>query len=186
LLALALVAEAKQRLTLEPVCLSELVTQALLRWMPQADHRGVDLGGQGLDTSCWVMGQRALLEGLLDNLIDNALRHGRPDSGRGAQVTVVLSPSAHGPGKGALRLSVQDNGPGVPQARREQMQSRWKRGTDATVGGGHGLGLSIVSAYARHMGAGVSLADAEGGGLSVSVDLRACPPPPAPAMAGSA
>lgn len=177
LLALALVSEAKQMLTLEPVCLNELATQALLRWMPQADQRGVDLGGQGLDVTCWVMGQRALLEGLIDNLIDNALRHGRPDSGRGAQVTVGVSACGAGPDQATVRLSVQDNGPGVPQARREQIQSRWKRGTDAAMGGGHGLGLSIVSAYARHLGAQLGLADAEGGGLSVSVDLRTCPPP---------
>lgn len=177
LLALALVSEAKQMLTLEPVCLTELATQALLRWMPQADQRGVDLGGQGLDVTCWVMGQRALLEGLLDNLIDNALRHGRPDSGRGAQVTVVVSAHGAGPDQATVSLCVQDNGPGVPQARREQLQSRWMRGTDATTGAGHGLGLSIVSAYARHLGAPLGLADAAGGGLSVSVDLRACPPP---------
>lgn len=172
LLALALVSEAKQVLTLEPVCLSELATQALLRWMPQADQRGVDLGGQGLDAPCWVMGQRALLEGLLDNLIDNALRHGRPDAGRGAQVTVGLSGSSVA--QGVWRLSVQDNGPGVPLARREQIQSRWARGSEAPIGDGHGLGLSIVSAYARHLGAPLALTDAEGGGLLVSVDLRAC------------
>ena len=177
LLALALASEAKQLLTLEPVCVSELVTQALLRWMPQADQRGVDLGGQGLDTPSWVMGQRALLEGLLDNLIDNALRHGRPDAGRGAQVTVAVSAPVDAAGSGTVRLSVQDNGPGVPLARREQIQSRWKRGSEAPIADGHGLGLSIVSAYARHLGAPLALGDAEGGGLSVSVDLRACPPP---------
>ena len=47
LLALALVSEARQLLTLEPVCLSELATQTVLRWMPQADQRGV--GGDGLE-----------------------------------------------------------------------------------------------------------------------------------------
>ncbi len=184
LLALALVSEAKQQLTLEPVALHELATQALLRWMPQADQRGVDLGGQGLDVACWVMGQRALLEGLLDNLIDNALRHGRPDAGRGAQVTVWLSSRTDAQGEPTVRLVVQDNGPGVPLARREALQSRWKRGTEASVGSGHGLGLSIVSAYARHLGAPLGLHDAEGGGLEVSVDLRACAAPPQPPTGG--
>ena len=94
---------------------------------------------------------------------------------------VVLSPSTDATGLGAVRLSVLDNGPGVPQARREQIQSRWKRGSEAAVGDGHGLGLSIVSAYARHLGAPLGLADADGGGLVVSVDLRACPPPDAAA-----
>ncbi len=173
LLALALVAEARQALHLEPVDLSELATQALLRWMPQADQRSVDLGAQGLDRPVWVWGQRALLEGLLDNLIDNALRHGRPADGQGAQVTLSLEAAA-----AKVRLSVQDNGPGVPRAWREQLQARWQRGPEGLAAGdGHGLGLSIVSAYARHLEGRVSLSESASGGLCVMVELRPCEPP---------
>ena len=176
LLALALVAEAQQLLTLEPVCLSELATQTLLRWMPQADQRGVDLGGLGLDAPCWVWGQRALLEGLMDNLIDNALRHGRPADDRPAQVTLALSSELKNE-RPQVILSVQDNGPGVSVQQRRLLQERWKRGAaDPSLAEGHGLGWSIIAAYARHLGAVLSMSDAPGAGLLVSLTLRASGP----------
>jgi two-component system sensor histidine kinase TctE len=176
LLALALVSEARQLLTLEPVCLSELATQTVLRWMPQADQRGVDLGGHGLDVPCWVWGQRALIEGLMDNLIDNALRHGGPLDGKPAQVTLALQAATAGE-VSRVELSVHDNGPGVSLQQRKLLQERWKRGAaDPSLADGHGLGWSIISAYARHLGATLHMADAPGGGLAVSVTLRGCDP----------
>ncbi len=175
LLALALVAEARQALRLEPVDLSGLATQALLRWMPQADQRQVDLGAQGLDEVVWVWGQNALIEGLLDNLIDNALRHGRPVNGQPAQVTLSLESTGS-----RVRVQVKDNGPGVPRERREHMQARWQRGSEGLVAAdGHGLGLSIVSAYAQHLESALILSESEAGGLCVSVELRPCDPPSA-------
>ncbi len=173
LLALALVSEARQALRLEPVDLSGLATQALLRWMPQADQRHVDLGAQGLDRVVWVWGQNALIEGLLDNLIDNALRHGCPVNGHPAQVTLSLETLDQ-----RVRLQVQDNGPGVPRDWCEQMQARWQRGPEGLAAAdGHGLGLSIVSAYARHLEGGLTLSESDTGGLCVTVELRPCEPP---------
>lgn len=174
LLALALASEAQQQLQLEPVALDDLVTKALMRWMPQADQRGVDLGGHDLQGPCMVWGQVALLEGLLDNLIDNAFRHGQPENGRPAQVTVALQSQAGAAGGQAeVWLTVQDNGPGLPEAQRQSLQERWKHGLSGDpVNEGHGLGLSIVSAYARHLGARLFMADAPGGGLWVTVALR--------------
>jgi two-component system sensor histidine kinase TctE len=153
-----------------------LATQTVLRWMPQADQRGVDLGGQGLDVPCWVWGQRALIEGLMDNLIDNALRHGHPLDGKPAQVTLALQPATAGEAS-RVELSVHDNGPGVSPQHRKLLQERWKRGAAApSLADGHGLGWSIISAYARHLGATLHMADAPGGGLAVSVTLRGCDP----------
>jgi two-component system sensor histidine kinase TctE len=172
LLALALVAEARQSLALEAVNLDALITEALLRWMPQADQRGVDLGAQGMEAACWVYGQRALLEGLLNNLIDNAIRHGRPPDGKGPRVTVACRVVPQPDSSTAIELSVQDNGPGVPRARRDALQDRWQRGADgAEVTDGHGLGLSIVSSYARFLNARLTLDDSPDGGLAVSVVL---------------
>lgn len=182
LLALALLAEARQSLSLEPVCLSDMVTEALLRWLPQADQRGVDLGAQGAETRHWVMGQRALFEGLLDNLLDNALRHGRPAHGQPPRVTVVLRPQTLPSGSAGIELSVHDNGAGVPQARRTDMQDRWQRGVEAGVSAeGHGLGLSIVSSYARFLNARLSLQDSPDGGLAVCLTLPLTPAPGASA-----
>ncbi|RZI95989.1 MAG: sensor histidine kinase, partial [Variovorax sp.] len=76
LLALALADEASTGLKREAVRLDQLVEQTVMRHLARADARGVDLGARGLDEPVTVEANVALLEGILDNLIDNALRYG--------------------------------------------------------------------------------------------------------------
>ncbi len=169
LLALALAQEAREVLQPQPLGLDEVVRDALLRHLPRADSLGVDLGARGLDGPVRVLAQRALLEGVLDNLIDNALRYGRPIDGAPAHVTVDIG-TRHG---GRVCLSVFDNGPGLDQAEREGLLQRWAQGpAGEALGQGSGLGLAIVSEYARIVGAALSLdAGEEGCGLRVSLWL---------------
>ncbi len=169
LLALALAQEAREVLQPQPLRLDEVVREALLRHLPRADSLGVDLGARGLDGPVLVLAQRALLEGVLDNLIDNALRYGRPADGGPARVTVEIG-SLDG---GRVCLSVLDNGPGLVQAERERLLQRWAQGpAGEALGQGSGLGLAIVTEYARIVGAALSLdAGEQGCGLRVSLWL---------------
>ena len=172
LLALALAQEAQQVLQPQPLALDEVVRDSLMRHLHRADALGVDLGvdfAQGLDTPVWVLAQRALLEGVLDNLIDNALRYGVPADAGPRHVTVALT---H-PEAGAVCLSVIDNGPGVSDAQREQLLQRWAQGSAGeALKQGSGLGLAIVSDYARILGAQLSMSrPASGEGLQVSLRL---------------
>jgi two-component system sensor histidine kinase TctE len=113
LLALALAEEARTSLARAPVHLDALAEQTVLRHLARADARGVDLGARGLDDGVVVMANEALVEGILDNLIDNALRYG------GRTITVELA---------GRTLSVIDDGPGIPiEAQRDLMQ-RWAQG----------------------------------------------------------
>ena len=171
LLALALAQEAQEVLQPQPLQLDEVVRDALLRHLHRADTLGVDLGARGLDAPRPVLAQRALLEGVLDNLIDNALRYGRPADGAPARVTLELASEA----QGGVRLSVSDNGPGIAQAQRERLRARWAQGeAGEALGQGSGLGLAIVGEYARILGASLSLeAGEDGQGLKVSLVLRA-------------
>mgnify|MGYP003346404345 CR=1 FL=1 len=58
-----------------------------------------------------------------------------------------------------VELSVHDNGPGVTPEQRELLQERWKRGVaNPSLADGHGLGWSIISAYAVHLGATLNMA----------------------------
>ena len=163
LLALALADEAKAGLRLEPIALEELARDVLLRYLPQADAAGVDLGGEGLDEPALVLADAALLEGLLGNLLDNALRYGKA-----AQPRVTVAVKRHG---GATVLSVTDNGPGLSAREAEQLRSRWLQGAAGRqLGQGAGLGLAIVSRYAELLGARFSLDAVAGGpGLCASV-----------------
>jgi two-component system sensor histidine kinase TctE len=176
LLALALAQEAQQVLQPQSLALDEVVRDSLMRHLHRADALSVDLGvdfAQGLDTPVWVLAQRALLEGALDNLIDNALRYGVPADGGLRHVTVALTQ----PEAGAVCLSVIDNGPGVSDAQREQLLQRWAQGSAGeALKQGSGLGLAIVAEYARILGAQLSMGrPASGPGLQVSLRLALQP-----------
>ena len=169
LLALALAQEAQQVLQPEPLALDEVVRDCLMRHLPRADALGVDLGAVGLDKPVWVSAQRALLEGVLDNLIDNAMRYGVPAEGQHRHVTVEVV-QAHE--AGAVVLSVIDNGPGISDVQRAHLLQRWAQGSAGeALKQGSGLGLAIVAEYARIMGARLSLAPADAG-LGLKVSLR--------------
>ena len=170
LLALALADEAKQHLALERVNLSQVVQDSVLRHLPRADSLQVDLGAQGVESPVWVMGQQALIEGVLNNLLDNALRYGRAVDDAPSRLTVALEVLGVAP-MPAVRLTVTDNGPGISPAQQQHVMQRWSRGTAGdALREGSGLGLAIVAEYARLLKTGLWLGTAPGGvGLQVAL-----------------
>lgn len=170
LLALALAEEADAGVQQEPVALDEVVHETVLRYLPRADAAGVDLGVQGLELPLKVAGNVALIEGVLGNLLDNALRYGRAPQGQASTVTVVLTQQ-----DGAVKLSVIDNGPGLTLEERRRLMQRGVRGVQAErLGQGAGLGLAIVAKFAELMHARFELGEAPGGqGLCASVSFPA-------------
>jgi two-component system sensor histidine kinase TctE len=163
LLALALADEAKQTLEKTTLALDVLVGEAVLRFLPRADAAGVDLGAKGIDHSVMVQTNAALVEGILNNLIDNALRYGRAESG--GQITVSVEQTYQ-----LVTLSVSDNGPGVASDKLQQISQRWVQGSAGeALKAGMGLGLAIVGAYAKLLGARVNLTPMQPSGLCVSV-----------------
>jgi two-component system, OmpR family, sensor histidine kinase TctE len=170
LLALALADETGVALKLEAVALDVLVRDAVLRFLPKADAGAVDLGARGIDHPVSLLAKPVLLEGILNNLIDNALRYARPLHGQTARVTVAVSVETVPHGR-QLWLSVIDNGPGIPMAQQQTLGLRWVRGDSAPrLAQGAGLGLAIVGQYARSLGARLDLATGDDGlGLRASV-----------------
>jgi two-component system, OmpR family, sensor histidine kinase TctE len=202
LLALAFADEVKATLTMSRVNMQCLVQEAALRFMPQADRAGVDLGvdmpepraGAFGDADADAMnawGQAALIEAALDNLLDNALRYGQAPLGQGrSRVTLRLRRSG---GLGAsnggaesekMVLTVEDNGCGLDAEQVAQAIARWKheRSQDAfskTLGQGAGLGLAIVTRYAQLLKADLQFSIGEGGvGLRASLYLPLDSPQP--------
>jgi signal transduction histidine kinase len=87
-------------------------------------------------TPATALGDPLLTGRVLDNLIDNALRHG------GENIDVAIEPQA-----GVVRVSVTDDGPGVPRGVRSRVFERFTReGAPAT---GFGLGLAIARGLAE-------------------------------------
>jgi two-component system, OmpR family, sensor histidine kinase TctE len=145
---------------LEPVDLAALARETCAALVPQALERGVDLGFEGAERA-QVRAQPLLLRELLANLVDNALRYGRP---RG-RITVSVADGERGP-----TLAVEDDGPGIPAAERGRVLERFYR-IPGTAADGCGLGLAIVAEIARTHGAELELLDGEGG-KGLRVELR--------------
>ena len=172
LLALALADEARDSLTLAPVALGAVARDVVLRLLPRADLAGVDLGANDLEQPITVLANVSLLEGVLTNLIDNAVRHGRHPNGQAPVVTVELARS-----DGEARLTVVDNGPGLSAEERLSLRQRWAQGSNnSRLGEGAGLGLAIVARYAELMQARFELAPASTlDGLRASLVFKAIP-----------
>ncbi len=133
--------------------LAELAFETGAEWVPQALARRVDLGFEVLPGPTFtggspaiVRGNRLLMREALSNLIDNAVKY-VPAGGR---ITVRAGGEAIGH-RGMAVVMVEDNGPGIPPARREEVFKRFFRGDHtpgtaprATPQGGAGLGLAIV------------------------------------------
>lgn len=167
LLALSLAHEAQQSMPLAPVALDGLVHEAIMRYLTRADAAGVDLGARGVDQPVWVLGQAALIEGVLNNLLDNALRYGVPSDGL-ARMTVSVSS-----GDEFVTLSVSDNGPGVSADHLQRLTRRWVQGAAGeALKEGSGLGLAIVNEYARLLEAKVQVDLETPHGLRVSVTFK--------------
>jgi two-component system osmolarity sensor histidine kinase EnvZ len=101
------------------------------------------------------------LKRCLINLIDNAVRHGEK-----AAVSVAF-------GDGTVDIRIDDDGPGIPHDRREDVFKAFFR-LDASRNietGGVGLGLTIAHDIARGHGGEILLDDAPGGGLRAVVRL---------------
>jgi two-component system phosphate regulon sensor histidine kinase PhoR len=112
-----------------------------------------------------VRGDHKQLEQLVRNLVDNALKYGRPD----AQVTVALSTAE----RNLALLTVRDRGEGIAAEHIPHLTRRFYR-TDpgrSRAAGGTGLGLAIVKHIVeRHRGR-LDIASRQGEGTTVSVRL---------------
>ncbi len=132
----------------------------------------VDDAGQRLDVdvspTLAMSADRQLVRQALVNLVDNALKYGK----RGARVR--LAAETHGD---AVRLYVDDEGPGIPAAERARVFEAYERlaRDQASERTGSGLGLAIVRHIARRCGGDAWLEDATPRGTRAVIELRAAP-----------
>jgi signal transduction histidine kinase len=145
----------------EKVDLAELVRSIVSRFSARADAQGVDLGAIAA-SPVTIAGDAQQLTILLNNLVDNALRH-TPRGG-----TVDVCASTH---DGQPCLSVADSGPGIPPDERERVFDRFYRSAESPPSTGSGLGLAIVRAVGQRHHATVALEDSASAGLLVRVQF---------------
>ena len=123
---------------------------------------GDDVRYRGPD-SFPVMGRPVAIRRIVANLLDNARRHG-------GRVEVTLAEAAGEPGW--FRIDIDDDGPGIAPARRDEALLPFRRLDSARgQGGGAGLGLSAAQKSALVMGGTLTLDDSGLGGLCVRLLL---------------
>jgi two-component system sensor histidine kinase KdpD len=146
----------------EPLALDAAVGAAVLA-VPGAPERvEVDVP----DDLPLVLADPGLLERVLANLIDNALRHG------GADGVVEITAAA---GATSAKLAIVDHGPGVPAEEHEQLFTPFRRADDRDPRSGLGLGLSVARGFAEAMGGGLAADRSVGGGLTMRLRLPLAP-----------
>jgi two-component system sensor histidine kinase KdpD len=113
-----------------------------------------------------VMADPGLLERVLANLIDNALRYAP---------NCVVRVNAGRVGDRVL-INVIDEGPGIPKGAEDQIFEAFQRLGDHDNTTGVGLGMSVARGFVEAMGGTIAAGDTPGGGLTVVVDLAAPQP----------
>jgi signal transduction histidine kinase len=117
----------------------------------------------------WTGGERQLLERMIANLLDNAIRYNE----RGGHVAARTWQQG-----GSVKLTVANGGPRIGAGDARQLMEPFKR-LDRGAGG-LGLGLSIVHSVVRAHGGAIELLTPEAGGLLVTVTLPALASPAHP------
>jgi signal transduction histidine kinase len=140
--------------------LAALARDAVALRRDEADRRGVRI--ESALSAAPAAGDASLVESLVANLVDNAVRHNTP----GGRVEVTTSATGSG---GLVRVS--NTGPVIPPGEVERLFHPFQRlGRDRTRRpDGHGLGLAIVRAIAGAHGAALSARARPEGGLDIEV-----------------
>ncbi len=158
--------EGAEDMKREPVDLYDLAAETVMSLSREAESAGVSVSAQG--ESAVVCGIPQLLESIVYNLTDNAIKYNR----QGGTVKVSVERLSDG-----VRLSVADTGIGIPPEHRERIFERFYRVDKSRSKelGGTGLGLSIVKHAARLHHAKVELQSAEGEGTVITVVFQPTP-----------
>ena len=162
MLVLARIDSAAQQDLSQRCCDIAAVSRALCEEMIANGMRhDVDLGYDG-PASLTVRGDPLLMQEMLRNLVDNAVRHG------GAPIDITVRTGVE---NGRAFVSVEDNGIGIAPDQRAAVLRRFGRGA-GTQAAGSGLGLAIAHEIAQLFGGGLTLETPSAGrGLVVRIVL---------------
>lgn len=153
----------KLRLDMVPLDLREIAQRSVEGVSGYAADLGVNLTlSEGEPVA--IRGDADRLIQVVTNLLSNALKF----SPRGSEVRITVDPETR-----IARLSVVDEGPGIPDAFRARIFSKFAQadGSDTRAKGGTGLGLAIAREIAERHGGRLWFESAEGHGATFHLDL---------------
>lgn len=154
----------------EPFSLAELAHDVAQGSDLAARENGVVLGVDALPGLAFVLGDIGLLERVMQNLIDNAIRH----TPRGGSVNIRITENAD-----VQRIEVHDTGRGIPPEALDRIFDRFytlDKSRSASVGtGGTGLGLAIAKRIVELHGSSLSVESTVGVGTRFWFDIPVAP-----------
>mgnify|MGYP002770224001 FL=1 len=141
----------------EPV--DQVASEVVSRLAPVAEKSDITLTLSG--KSCYVDGNRRILDEIISNLCDNAIKYNSP----GGHAQVIISDR---------QLTVRDDGIGIPSDQQSRIFERFYRvdKSHSKEVGGTGLGLSIVKHGAIYHNAVIHIDSAPGKGTSISLEFK--------------
>ncbi|MBO9667951.1 MAG: HAMP domain-containing histidine kinase [Bdellovibrio sp.] len=155
-------------LNLQEISLEDLVFEALTRCEKLASSKGIklkfDINNESTDDHKMVRGDKDLLENLVFNIIENAIKY----SPNNETVTITLVWKNE-----VSTLIVDDNGPGIPPEQLPYIFERFSRGSAVeTRVKGFGLGLAIAYKIANLHDGFLSAGNHEGSGARFSFEIK--------------
>jgi two-component system, OmpR family, phosphate regulon sensor histidine kinase PhoR len=149
------------QLVKEPLELSELIQQIADRFQKRNPEVSVHLE---LDKNVFIQSDRFLIETVLGNLIENAIKYGGPQP----KITCYLSKVDKG-----VKFGVKDEGPGIPTDKRKAIFTKFFRGENEETRSqkGTGLGLFITSEFIKILGGTINYHENKPTGSNFEITL---------------
>jgi two-component system sensor histidine kinase CpxA len=154
----------------------KIVTTVNLRSIVEGIAEDVRLEGKNEEKSvvlsqaddCWLQGDPALLRSCIENVVRNAVRYTKPQTG----VIIALN-RVDKRGAPSARIQVSDHGNGVPQESLSRLFEPFYRVSEARDlrAGGFGLGLAIAQRVALLYGGKITARNRDSGGLEIEIEL---------------
>jgi PAS domain S-box-containing protein len=148
--------------TLEPVALADILDKEFRRVRSNFDYQSdsLSLRVDGSIPDVEVLAT-PLLSSVFTNLLDNAVFHNDAEAVR---ITVAVDA-----GPETVRVHIADNGPGIPDDRKDEVFDQGEQGLESS---GSGLGLYLVDQLVERFGGDVRLSDNDPRGTVVTVELQ--------------
>jgi PAS domain S-box-containing protein len=162
ILDMAQIEAGRLDLSVEPVAVELVASEALELVAPLASERGVAIGTRPPERALYVLADQQRLLQVLINLLGNAVKY----SPAGAEAVI----SWGGEGERA-HIEVRDSGPGIPAEELDRIFAPFERLEADAHSEGTGLGLALARSLVEAMGGSVAVASIVGEGSVFSIEL---------------
>jgi len=153
---------SEQKVIYEAIDLYKIAEDCVNMLKFSAENHGITISIHG--TNAYLEGNKEMLEEVVYNLCDNAIRY----NNEGGKVDVTVKPV-----KGKIYLCVEDNGIGISKEHQERVFERFYRvdKSRSKSTGGTGLGLAIVKHIIQQHGAHMELTSEKGKGTKIEIEF---------------